>query len=63
MRPARRAFFKAGNRPFAKPNAFLLCDRRQDRQHSVFEDPATVQVLLGEAPVADANALTAAGVV
>ena len=42
------------NRPFAQPDALLLRNRRQDAQDRVFEEPAGIQVLLGERAVAHA---------
>jgi hypothetical protein len=53
-RPCRRAFSRPANRALTQPNAFLFGDGRKDAQHGVFEDPARVEVLLSETPIADA---------
>jgi hypothetical protein len=53
-RPCRRAFSRPANRALTQPNAFLFGDGRTDAENRVLEDPAPVQVLLSEAPVADA---------
>ena len=45
---------EAGVHPLAEPDALLLCDRGQDRQNGVLEDPAGIQVLLRETAIADA---------
>ena len=45
--------FQSGNCPFAKTNSFLLSDDCEDREDSILEHAAAIQILLGEASVPD----------
>jgi len=46
---------QAGLYAFAESDSFLLCDRGENRDHRIMEDPAGIEIRLGETAITDAG--------